>query len=44
MNYFTRLGNVKPALEIRSRRGWGRYPVPVQVRPERADFRDSLDY
>ena len=31
------LGNVKPALEIRSRRvGGATYPVPVQVRPERA--------
>ncbi len=31
------LANVKPALEIRSRRvGGATYPVPVQVRPERA--------
>ena len=31
------LGNVKPGIEVRSRRvGGATYPVPVEVRPERA--------
>lgn len=35
--FYEALTNVRPAIEIRSRRvGGATYPVPVQVRPERA--------
>jgi len=35
--FYEALANVKPSLEVRSRRvGGATYPVPMQVRPERA--------
>lgn len=35
--FYEALSNVKPSLEVRSRRvGGATYPVPMQVRPERA--------